>query len=83
MNTQILNGSKSQIQVTIEARSPDLSLQRCVNRLHTVNPKTREDSAHIIRSMGFECHVGGHHVAIIKGKVRFALVTHPTAPDFN
>lgn len=74
---------QSQIQVKVETRNPSLELQGVVNLVIQRNDSTRLEVVTCIRSWGFGAHCGGRHVAILVGNERVAIVTHPTAPDFN
>lgn len=63
--------------------TPDLDLRRTIDRIISANPTTRDETARIIQGEGFDYYKGGRHVAIIHGQERLAIITHPTAPDFN
>lgn len=83
MTLALIAGERTQrINVEIEVKS-FRALRQCVNRIDLENPNTREAVAAIVRDEGFDCHVGGRHVAILDDKERIAIVTHPVAPDFN
>lgn len=71
------------IAVEIETANPSDELRGLVSLIVQRNDNTRDAVADVVRSWGFRAHTGGRHVAIIAGEARVAIVTHPTAPDFN
>lgn len=71
------------IKVEIEIAAPTDELRGLAQLIIQRNDKTRDAVADVVRSWGFRAHTGGRHVAIIAGESRVAIVTHPTAPDFN
>lgn len=81
--------TQNQIVTTAEGgdHSPAVrrNLAACLADIRDENPTTREEVALIVRKYGFEVHKGGCHVAIFRplSTKRIAIITHPTAPDFN
>lgn len=73
---------QSILDVTLETNSEDMHLKRTINAILKLNPCMRATVAEMIRTRGYDAHVGGHHVAILDGKMRLAFFTG-NSPDFR
>lgn len=72
----------AEIKIEIETRNPSLNLLECAVAVKQCRYQTREAVADLVRSYDYAAHVGGHHVGIMNGIQRLAIITSNT-PDFN
>lgn len=70
------------LDFTSETNSEDMHLKRTINQILRLNPVMRSTVAEMIRARGYDAHVGGHHVALMDGKVRLGLFVG-NSPDFR
>jgi hypothetical protein len=73
----------NKIKCTIETAEITQELQGLKVLVEQRNDDTRAEVANVVRNWGFTSYVGGRHVAVMQDGVRLAIITHPTAPDFN
>lgn len=80
MTNQLL---KPSVKFTYETNYHFAALRTLRKAIVSYNPTTRQVTADIIKSHGFEAHTGGHHVAVMQSGVRLAMVTSATLADFK
>lgn len=69
--------------IEIQTTAPTLNLLLCAVDIKQASPEANRDViAKIVREHNYTAHVGGHHVGIMDGRIRLAMVTSG-APDFN
>ncbi len=70
---------ETRYNVAFDPEAKDQPTRRRVDtmatNLHTREPGSRRDVAALVREHDFTAHIGGHHVAVLVGNTRVALIT--------
>jgi hypothetical protein len=74
---------KRGMQFTYETNYRFPALKNLRKAILQYGEANRHIVAEVVMGHGFETHIGGHHVAVMQGGVRLALITSKTQPDFN